>query len=168
MAAFSSIALAVGAAATVGGTYISYKNQKKAAASQRRQQEVATRRSRRQAIRQAQIARAQSVATAASSGARGSSAAQGGQASIGSQTGEALGFSTQMSGLSADISRFSSRANTGAAIAQLGQLGISYGSSNGGSFDWLKRPQTKPNSVQQVYNFGSNLYGASAGPQGTF
>lgn len=168
MAAFSSIALAVGAAASIGGTYVSYKNQKKAAASQRRQQEVATRRSRRQAIRQAQIARAQAVASAAASGATNSSAAFGGQASIGSQTGEALGFSTQMSSLSGDISRYSSRANMAQGVAGLGNMAISYGVQQGGNFNWLKNTTQKPTSVSQAYNLGSGLYGASAGPQGNF
>lgn len=160
MAAFSSIALAVGATATVAGTVMSQRAQKKAAAAQQRQQEVATRRSRRQAIRQAQIARAQSVASASASGATGSSAALGGQSSVGSQLGSDLGFSTQMSGLSRDISNFSSRAQTGQALAGLGQLGMGIGQSMGASFSGLF-PQQKPTSPGQAQmNFGSQ-FGAS-------
>lgn len=152
--------LVAGAVASVAGTYISYKNQKKAAAAQQRQQELTTRRSRRQAIRQAQIARAQAVASASASGAVGSSAAQGGQGSIGAQLGSGLGFSTAMTGLSRDISGYASRAQTGQALAGLGGLGISYGTSQGASFGDLFPNKAQPTKAP-LMNFGSQ-YGASA------
>lgn len=155
---------AVGAVAGVVGTVQSQRAQKKASAAQQRQQELATRRSRRQAIRQAQIARAQSVASAAATGATGSSAALGGQGSIGSQLGSGLGFSTQMSGLSREISTQTTRAQTGQALAGLGFTAF----SAAGGFDSLGKlfPQQKPTSpgaagsTSGLTNFGSE-FGAS-------
>lgn len=60
----------------------------------RQQESAAARRSRREALRSAQIARAQTVSTAAAAGVAGSSGVAGGVSALGSQVGEALGFST--------------------------------------------------------------------------
>lgn len=110
----------VGAVASVAGTVMSVNQQKKAAAAQQRQQDLSTRRSQRQAIREAQIRRAQTMASAQGLGAAGGSGVAGGITSLNSQLGGALGFSTEMSGLSKEISVASSRANTYGAIAGLG------------------------------------------------
>lgn len=152
-------ALVVGAVASVAGTVASYSQQRKAAKLSRKQQQVATRRSRRQAIRQAQIQRAQAVASAQATGALGSSGASGGIGSLGSQLGEALGFSTQMSGLSAGISSAQQKAATYGGIAQLGGTLFSYGYNQGARFSDLK-----PNKAQTTLtNFDAGLYGRSAG-----
>lgn len=114
------VAAVIGAVATVGGTVMQYKAQKKAAAASRRQQDLSTQRSNRQSIREAQLQRAQAIAAGASMGALGGSALAGGLGSLGSQLGSGLGFSSQMSGLSADIEKFQRRAATWGAVAGMG------------------------------------------------
>lgn len=110
----------IGAVASVGGTIMAVNQQKKAARLQQRQQDLATRRSQRQAIREAQIRRAQALSSAQALGGAGGSGVAGGISSLGSQLGGSLGFSSQMSGLSNEIGIASSRANTFGAIAGLG------------------------------------------------
>lgn len=110
----------IGAVAAVGGTVLSYNAQKKAARASQRQQELQTQRSNRQSIREAQLRRAQALAAAASMGAVGGSAVAGGIASLGSQLGSGLGFSSQMSSLSADIEKYQSRAAMWGAVASMG------------------------------------------------
>lgn len=116
MSVISAIAGVISAVATVKGV----KEQKKAAQAQQRQQQVEYRRSQRQALREAQLRRAQGMATAQSAGMLGGSAVSGGASSLASQAGSTLGFASQMSGLSKDISVATSRANTFGAIAGLG------------------------------------------------
>lgn len=137
------VAAVIGAVATVGGTVMQYKAQKKAAAASRRQQDLSTQRSNRQSIREAQLQRAQAVAAGASMGALGGSALAGGLGSLGSQLGSGLGFSSQMSGLSADIEKFQQRAATWGAVAGMGGSLFQLG----GGFDGLKeglKPKTAP------------------------
>lgn len=110
----------IGAVAAIGGTILSYSAQKKAAKAQRQQESNARRRSARQNIRQAQIARASTVAGAVGSGAAGGSGAIGGAGAVGSRLGEALGFSSQQSALSGIVSRQSSKANLFSGIAGVG------------------------------------------------
>lgn len=110
----------IGAVASVVGTVASISQQKKAAAAQQRQQDLSTRRSQRQAIREAQIRRAQTMASAQGLGAMGGSGVAGGITSLNSQLGGALGYSTEMSGLSKEISVASTKASTYGAIAGLG------------------------------------------------
>lgn len=127
-------AIITSAAASVAGTVYSISQQQKAARAQEKsiraqqqQQQLQTRRSQRAALRQQQIQMAQLRAGALGMGVTGGSALAGGAASLASQTGEALGFGSQMSGLSRQISMFnqqavdySTRAQTGQAIAGLG------------------------------------------------
>lgn len=110
----------IGAVASVGGTVLAVNQQKKAAAAQQKQQNLSTRRSQRQAIREAQIRRAQTLASAQALGGGGGSGVAGGLSSLGSQLGGSLGFSAQMSGLSNQISVASTKANTFGGIASLG------------------------------------------------
>lgn len=110
----------IGAVASVGGTLASVNQQKKSARLQQQQQDLATRRSQRQAIREAQIRRAQAQAAAQGLGASGGSSIAGGVASLGSQAGSALGFSSQMSGLSAGITSANAKAQTYGAVAGIG------------------------------------------------
>lgn len=114
------VAAVIGAVATVGGTIMAYSAQKKAAKAAQKQQELSTQRSNRQAIREAQLKRAQAIAAGASMGALGGSALAGGIASLGAQLGSGLGFSSQMSNLSADINKYSQKAETWGAVASMG------------------------------------------------
>lgn len=114
------VAAVIGAVAAVGGTVMAYKQQKKAAAAQRKQQELATERSNRESIREAQLRRAMAISAASSMGALGGSALGGGLASLGSQLGSGLGFSSQMSGLSRDIEKYTQKAQTWGSIASMG------------------------------------------------
>lgn len=135
------VAAVIGAVASVGGTAMAYSSQKKAANASRQQQDLNTRRSNRQAIREAQIQRANTVAAGTAAGALGGSAMAGGLASLGSQLGSGLGFSSQMSGLSANIEKFQQRAQTWGAIASMGSSLFQMG----GGFDGLRAAvQTKP------------------------
>ena len=164
------VALVIGAVASVAGTVMSYRGQKKAASAQREQQAVATRRSRRQAIREAQIRRAQSVSSAQASGTLNSSGAAGGIGSLSSQVGSEMGYSTQMSGLSAQISAGAAQASRGQAIAGLGGAAMQFGLDRGATFGDLfkgfgkQKPNRPPSSAPRM-NFGSD-YGASAYPSG--
>ncbi len=128
------VAAVIGAVASVGGTVMAYSAQKKAAKAQARQQQLSTTRSNRQAIREAQLQRASALAAASSMGALGGSAIAGGLGSLGSQLGSGLGFSSQMSGLSKDIEKYTSRANTWGAVASMGSSLFQLG----GGFDGLK------------------------------
>lgn len=110
----------IGAVASVGGTIASLSAQKKAARLQQEQQTLATRRSQREAVREAQIRRAQTMSAGQALGVAGGSGVAGGVSSLGSQLGSALGFSSQMSGLSKQIGIAQSRASTAGAVANLG------------------------------------------------
>lgn len=117
------IAAVIGAVSSVVGTIGAVQSaaaQRRAVDLQEKQQKVATRRSRRQAIRQAQIARANAISAGATLGGLFGSSLQGGLSSLGSQLGGELGFSTQMSGLSKDISSAQRSAARWGAISQLG------------------------------------------------
>jgi hypothetical protein len=121
--------MVVGAVVGVAGTIASASASRKAAKAQERQQALATQRSRRQAIREAQALRARTMNMAAGMNAQGSSAVQGGLSALSSQVGSELGFSTQMSGLSRQISRLSTRADTFGAAAGLGFRAFQWGAS---------------------------------------
>ena len=142
MAAVTTLAVVGIGLAAAGTGYAIYsqqqaaKQQKKARRAQERQQALQARRSQIQAARQAQIAAAQQRSAAAALGGLETSGAFGGRAAIGSGLGAGLGFSTEMSGLSRNISMFQQkaanaigRANIGSSIAGLGTS--IYGSSGG-------------------------------------
>ena len=116
LAVIGAVSGVVGAGATIA----SANTQRKMAKQQQQQQQLATRQSQRQAIREAQIRRAQTLASGQAAGAVGSSGVAGGTASLGSQLGGSLGFSSQMSGMSANISNLGQRASTLGAISGLG------------------------------------------------
>ena len=111
----AAVAAVVGTVTTIEAA----KQQKKAAAAAARQQQVQAERSQRQAIREAQILRAQTQATAGAAGVMGGSALGGGLSSLGSQTGSALGYAGQMSGLSKQIGIAQGKAATLGAISSL-------------------------------------------------
>lgn len=133
------VAAVIGAVATVGGTIASVNAQKRASRLQQEQQTLATRRSQRQAVREAQIRRAQTMSAGQALGASGGSGVAGGISSLGSQLGSSLGFASQMSGLSNQISMAQSRVATAGAIAGLGssvfQATGGFGAFNSGKQD---------------------------------
>jgi hypothetical protein len=145
MAALTTLAV-IGVGLAVAGTgYSIYsqqqaaKQQKKARRAQQRQQQLQTRRSQVQSIRQAQIVAGQQRASAAALGGLETSGVLGGRAAIGSGLGAGLGFASEMSGLSRNISMFQQKAANAMGRAQIGQsianLGTSIYSSSGG-FDF--------------------------------
>jgi hypothetical protein len=132
-----TIAAVIGATAAVASTAVSINQQKKASKAQARQQELSARRSQRQAIREAQIRRAQSQVQAGAMGVTGGSGLAGGQASLSSQLGGSLGFAGQMSGLSQQITMAQSRAQTAGAVAGLGMQAFQNSDTIGAGLDEL-------------------------------
>lgn len=128
----------ISAVATVGGTIASINQSKKAARASERQQQLQARRSQRQAIREAQIRQAQLKSQATALGAAGGSGAAGGISSLSSQLGGSLGYASQQSGLSSQITMASQRAETFGAIAGLGSTVF----QGVGGFDMLTNKQT--------------------------
>ena len=125
MAAITTIAL-VGLA--VAGTAFSVVQQQKAAGQQKkarraqqRQQELQSKRQRIRAVRQQQIASSQARAAAAGLGGLETSGFRGGQSALQSNLGAGLGFSSEMSGLSRNISMFQQKAANAMGLASMGQ-----------------------------------------------
>jgi len=138
------------------------KQQKKAIRAQQRQQEVSARRQRIKAIRQQQIAASQARAASAGLGGLETSGFRGGQTALQSNLGAGLGFSTEMSGLSRNISMFQQKAanamglaGIGQAVSSLAMQGIStFGGGMGGQ-------QPPPAQLQPGVNFPSNSFYAT-------
>lgn len=155
------VALAViGAGALIGGTYLQYRGQKKAAEAQQKQQALATRRSRRQAIREAQIREGQTINIAGGINALQSSGTAGGLGSLGSQLASNFGFGTQMSGLSSLVNQGQQQAALGSGIASLGSTALSTGLSfyqptpSGGAGQPTQAPVPRPNPQRSApYNW---------------
>src|SRR6056297_254728 len=161
MAGFTAIALTaatvVGTAASVYGTIQSTKASKKAAAARRRQEQLQETRSRRQAIREMQVRRAQAIATAQGAGSLQTSGASGGIGSLSSQLGTGLGFQSQMGSLSDIVSSETQRAQRFGAMANLGGQVAAFGASRGGA-DFLFGQQS-PNRPP-----GNNVSGFMPSP----
>jgi len=115
---------ALSTAATVVGTVKSTQASNRATQLQQRQEELTNTRNRRQAIREYQIQRARALAGAAGAGAGFGSGVAGGIGSLSSQLGSDLGFGSQMSGISREISSASRQANYASGLAQLGGVGL--------------------------------------------
>ena len=139
----------IGAVTSVAGTVASYSQQKRASRAQQQQQTLARRRSARQNIRQAQIARARALASAEGSGASGGSGQFGGINSIGSRLGGALGFSSQQSALSGVVSSAQSRAQTYSGIAGLGSTLFRLG----GGFNAIFPDEQQSQRGQEIRNY---------------
>ena len=170
--------LAVGVAGTAFSVIQQQKaagQQKKARRAQQRQQELQARRQRIRAVRQQQIAASQARASSAGLGGLETSGFRGGQSALQSNLGAGLGFSTEMSGLSRNISMFQQKAanamglaGVGQAFAGLGMQAASFGMSDiGGKQDapqQLQQPPTRarnsraklPQQAPRVGN--SNFY----------
>lgn len=173
MAAFTSIAIAVGiGAAVVGGAIAVSAAQKQAkaakqaaaaqqqaVAAQQKQQEVQQRASQIRATRISQIEAARARAGAAAFGGLESSGYRGGQAAIGSRLGFGLGVSTQLSGLSDEITMysqraadFSAKASKAGAMAGLGMKLFQFGVGQlGGGFGGSPTPATIPSTAMMGY-----------------
>ena len=112
--------LMVGAAVVGAVTAVkSAQAQSKATASAQKQQELSYARSQKQAIREAQIRRAQATASVQSMGTMSSSGFAGGVSSLTSQLGSTLGYSSQLSGLAKEQSMYQSKAATLGAYSNL-------------------------------------------------
>ena len=176
------ILLGIGTALQVVGTVSSvrsqnraYKAQVEAQEAEQQQQEVTNLYQRRQAIRQAQIARADALSGAYGSGAGGSSGSMGGIGSLGSQLGSILGTGSQLTSLSRDIfsanqraGMFENRARFAGQVAQFGSQLSSYAVGQGATYGQLFNSTIlRPSYPTGNYNFnpGYNLYGSSAYPQ---
>lgn len=133
----SGIISAVGFVVGANATRKAAKAQERQAQEQLKQQQLSARQSQRQAVREAQIRRSQTMAAGQALGVVGSSGVSGGTSSLGSQLGGSLGFASQMSGLSTNISNFGTQANNQAALAQLGFATMSASEDIAGGFKKL-------------------------------
>ena len=122
----TTIAIAGLALSAIGGITQFVGQQKQASAQKKaRNAQLAVenernRRSRTQALREAQIRRSQAINLGEAVGAGSSSGIAGGVSSLGSQFGSASGHSTMLSGLNADISMHSQKAADAAGLASMG------------------------------------------------
>ena len=140
----------VGVAATVNASNAA----KKAAGAQQKASNLQARRQRRAAIRSNILASARARASAQSAGTAQSSGLAGGVGAGRSQLGAELGFGTQMSGLSSEISMFQTQAQRSSDLA-----GIGFGIANlGMGFIGAPKPgitktpiNSNPSPVSGVY-----------------
>lgn len=144
-AALGTSASTIGTVLAIGGTIASVGASNKAAAAQRRAiglqqraQHLQVQKSRRAAIRESQLMRAQQLSMGVAAGAQAGSGVAGGGASIFSNLGAGLGFSTAGSGIARDISAanqsmttYNSQASMWGAVAGFGTNvlggGLSFG-----------------------------------------
>lgn len=139
MPQFALVASAVvGAVSTVA----SISQARKSAALQQQQSALQNRNSQRQAIREAQIRRAQATQSAVAGGANLGSGYAGGMSSLSSQLGGSLGYSSQMSGLNTQVSMANQAAQTFSDVGQFGFKAFNY-LSNGQGFN-VFRQQANP------------------------
>lgn len=139
-------AMVIGAVAGVAGTVVQYTQGRKIARAQQKQQQVATRKERLQALRATMIQGAQGLASATGAGSADSSGAIGGLGSLRSQLGTEMGFSTQMSAISSQISAAAQRSAFGEALGGLGWTAFQWG--NNAKVN--KAPIPTPNQSQVV------------------
>ena len=126
----------VGAVTSVVGTVASISAQNRAANAQEKQQELASRRSRRQAIREMQIRRAQAIQSSIGTGSAFGSGFSGGIGALSSQLGSEMGYASQQSALSGVVTDASRRAGMWSGIASLGTAAF----NAGGGFSAFQRP----------------------------
>jgi hypothetical protein len=118
-----------GAVAGVAGTVEAGRAASKSARLQQRAQELQQKRQRRAAIRSNMIASSRAKASAQASGVAQSSGLQGAVGSGRSQLGSELGFGTQMSGLSGQITELGIKEQKASQIASLGFSAMKFGMS---------------------------------------
>lgn len=137
MAAISTATIVSAAIGLAGVGFQVYSGSKQRSAQKKRQrlleqkQRADTRRARRQALREARIARGSVVNQGANSGVLGSSGALGAVASINSQAGSNFGYLSQTQNINAGIgaanqSAISAQgfASIGSGLTRLGSMGI--------------------------------------------
>lgn len=151
-----TVAAVVGAVGGVIGTIKSVKEQKKAREVQRLQQDLQNRRERRQAIREAQLKRAQATASAQGAGALTGSAGAGGISAINSQLGEALGYASQQNQLSGLVSHHQQRAADANQLASFGSSLFSFGIGEGAFQKSAQVNQAPIPSFNNVSGFFNN------------
>lgn len=165
MAGITTIALiglgVAGTAFSVVQQQSAAKQQKKARRAQQRQQSLQARRQQIRAVRQQQIASSQARAAAAGLGGLETSGFRGGQSALQSSLGAGLGFSTEMSGLSRNISMFQQKAanamglaRMGQAFAGLGMQGASLGMQMGRQPNQANIPSIATGDYGGIYNLG--------------
>lgn len=127
MAAFTSIALAIGAAASVAGTVMSVvgaskqaKAQKKAEELREKQMNLDADRQKRQAIREGIVARSRALTTATNQGAAEGSGLQGGYAQITGEQGRNVRTIEQSRDIGAGIFSANRDAAKGGTLASFG------------------------------------------------
>ena len=153
----------VGAVVAIAGTAFSVVQQQKAAGQQKkarraqqRQQDLQSRRQRIRAVRQQQIAASQARASSAGLGGLETSGFRGGQSALQSNLGAGLGFSTEMSGLSRNISMFQQKAANAMGLAGIGQA-VSGLAMQGASLGFGQQP-AQVQQLQPGVNFPSNSF----------
>ena len=144
MAIVAAVTAVVGTVASVSAQNKSANLQAGIARKQQKQQDLSYQRQQRQAIREAQIRRAQGAVSAQGLGVGNTSLAYGGMSSIASQTGSALGYGSQMSGLSGEIVNMGISANAANARASMYN---SIASIGGTAFNALGGPDKFRNLV---------------------
>ena len=168
MAGIATIALVglsvVGTGFSVVQQQSAAKQQKKARRAQQRQQSLQARRQQIRAVRQQQIASSQARAAAAGLGGLETSGFRGGQSALQSSLGAGLGFSTEMSGLSRNISMFQQKAANAMGLARMGQAfsglamqGASLSMQMGSQPNQAEIPRLgggTPNDYGGIYNLG--------------
>jgi len=144
MAVTTLTALAIiGTTVGVGATINAANASKKAAAAKQKASNLQAKRQRRAAIRQNILASARARSSAESAGVAQSSGLAGGVGAGRSQLGAELGFGTQMSGLSAQVSAFQQQAQRSSMIAGLGFKAANFAMSPQGA-NFMESMSPKP------------------------
>jgi len=153
--------VAAGAVAGVVGTVQAGNAAKKSARLQQRTQELQQKRQRRAAIRSNMIASARARASAQASGVAQSSGLQGAVGSGRSQLGSELGFGTQMSGLSGQITELGIKQQRASQIASLGFGAMNFGMSQQGQ-KLLGNVGQQASNIPYLFDRDSNLFGGNS------
>jgi hypothetical protein len=151
--------VAAGAVAGVVGSVKAGNAAKKSARLQQRAQDLQQKRQRRAAIRSNMIASAR--ASAQASGVVQSSGLQGAVGSGRSQLGSELGFGTQMSGLSGQITELGIKEARANQLASLGFSAMNFGMSAQGQ-QMAKQIGPELANVPYLFDRNSNLFGGNS------
>jgi hypothetical protein len=153
--------VAAGAVAGVVGSVKAGNAAKKSARLQQRAQDLQQKRQRRAAIRSNMIASSRARASAQASGVVQSSGLQGAVGSGRSQLGSELGFGTQMSGLSGQITELGIKKQRASQIASLGFSAMNFGMSAQGQ-QMAKQIGPELANVPYLFDRNSNLFGGNS------
>jgi hypothetical protein len=153
--------VAAGAVAGVVGSVKAGNAAKKSARLQQRAQDLQQKRQRRAAIRSNMIASSRARASAQASGVVQSSGLQGAVGSGRSQLGSELGFGTQMSGLSGQITELGIKEARANQLASLGFSAMNFGMSAQGQ-QMAKQIGPELANVPYLFDRNSNLFGGNS------